>query len=215
MKKVKLFASSFIAIALLAACGGETNENETKEEVKEDVVEVLSYNIDTAATVINWTGFKGGDHTIAEDYHSGTISALSGSVEITTTNGNAAITGGELVVDMNSISDENGIEKLETHLKDPDFFDINQFGTSKFTFGSFENGTLAGTLTVLGKDYPIESTVNISQNENGVEITVDEFLVDFSDSGMGFLAWADYSGEIAEDQINPNFVFSATVVAKK
>lgn len=173
MKK-KLFFGVSIAALMLASCGGaEEATEETTDEVAEDstveVVEAVTYEIDTEGSVINWFNMNG-----EEKDHFGTVKVLSGSF---TTEGDV-ITDASLSADMNTITsdDEMGGEKLAGHLMAPDFFDVNQFASADFTFDRHEEGTVYGSLNAGGQEFAVEAAATVA--EGSVEI--GEFKVDMS-----------------------------------
>jgi polyisoprenoid-binding protein YceI len=141
------------------------------------------YEADPLATVINWKG----DKKIGS-FHVGTIDLKSGWL---TVEGNA-ITGGEFLVDMNSIKDadlkdDNMRAKLEGHLKSDDFFGVEKFKVSKLVItGSsrLEGGkaVVKGNLTVKAATHPVEFTV--TESKSGAvtiytaDITFDRSLYD-------------------------------------
>lgn len=76
------------------------------------------------------------------------------------------ITGGEFIIDMNSITctdikKEDANESLVNHLKDPDFFDVAKFPESKLTITNvtYHDSThmkIHADLTIKGKTLPID-----------------------------------------------------------
>ncbi|WP_066756552.1 YceI family protein [Crocinitomix algicola] len=190
-----------------ASCGGAESEEGTTTDstVVEEQIEtvVTSYTIDTAATVVNWTtyGAEGIDHQ-------GTIGALSGTAEISTTGEESQITGASLVIDMTSINEES--EKLVGHLMAPDFFDVNTYATSEFSFDRHEAGVVYGSVSIIGKSLPVEAPVTVSEENGSLNVQVGEFKLDFSSLEMPFyVAEAD---KPEEEKHNPVIGFTATVV---
>ena len=134
------------------------------------------YTADPAATVIDWKG----DKKIGS-FHVGTIDLKSGWLNV---EGNA-LTGGEFVVDMNSIKnsdvkDENMRERLIGHLKSDDFFGVEKFPLSKLVItgsSKIEGGKalVKGNLTVKEATHPVEFTV--TETKNGAVITYSAEIV--------------------------------------
>lgn len=123
------------------------------------------YTADPSATVIRWHGEK-----IVGSNHTGTINLKEGWLS---TDGKS-ITGGEFVVDMNSIRNEDvkddGMRaRLEGHLKSADFFGVDKYplaklaitGGSQFTGGK---ATVKGNLTIKEATHPVEFTVQESKS---------------------------------------------------
>lgn len=122
------------------------------------------YVADTEESTINWEGQK-----IIGSNHIGTINLKSGWLQV---DGNA-ITGGNFVIDMNSIinkdlKDDSMKERLVGHLKSDDFFGVEKFPVSNLviTGGSeFINNTakIRGNLTIKEATHPVEFTVRVNK----------------------------------------------------
>jgi polyisoprenoid-binding protein YceI len=90
----------------------------------------------------------------------GRFDKTSGSI---TLDREAKIVSGAITIEANSI--DTGNEKLEAHLRTPDFFDVEKYPTITFkaTKGRFHGDTLAaleGELTLHGETRPVTLTVN-------------------------------------------------------
>lgn len=205
MKKVTVLGMAAMAFFFVSCGGGAstdgTNENDsTQVEVIETIVN--TYVIDTENTLITWTSFDG-----TEIDHQGTVKTLSGMAEVTSTGDVHTITGANLIVDMNSISEES--EKLVGHLKNEDFFDVNKFATTEFKFNRHEDGVIYGTLMLIGKELPIEAPATVVVDGDVVTVTVGDFKVDFSTVEMPYYI-KDAKAPI-EEQHDPKIGFSASV----
>lgn len=128
-------------------------------------------SVDTGASEVKWTG-----HHLAKSYsHWGFISLKSGSVS---TDGKK-ITGGEFVIDMNTISNkdvesEKDNAKLVGHLKSEDFFAVGKFPEARLVIKKTEkkSGNIYNTvadLTIRGitKEITFDTEVN-SLTKTGV-----------------------------------------------
>lgn len=100
--------------------------------------EILKIN--TAKSTLKWYG----EYTFFFNGHDGAISFKDGHFIKT----NDKITGGEFIIDMNSITNadiktEDANTSLVNHLKDQDFFDVKNFPLSKLviTNVSYHDGT--------------------------------------------------------------------------
>jgi len=133
--------------------------------------------IDTDLSKIEWLGKK------VTGQHKGDISFKSGYVNYEGKN----ITGGVLVVDMNSITctdltnaDYNA--KLVGHLKSDDFFGVasNPYSELKITNASKAGNKYAvkASLTIKGKTHPVEFTVTEAGGKLTGIIKVDRTLYD-------------------------------------
>ena len=129
---------------------------------------------DPSATVIDWKG----DKKIGS-FHVGTIDLKSGWLNV---EGNS-LTGGEFVVDMNSIKnsdvkDENMRQRLVGHLKSDDFFGVEKFPVSKLVItgsSKFEGGkaVVKGSLTIKEATHPVEFTVTETKGGEVSTYTAD------------------------------------------
>jgi polyisoprenoid-binding protein YceI len=121
------------------------------------------YNAVTEKTTLSWTGEK------VTGQHTGTIKLKSGSLTIK----DNKIVGGEFDIDMTTIKDSDGSERLEGHLKSGDFFDAANFPLSKLVIKEstpFEKGTgvAKGTLTIKGVTNPVEIKATMQKKDDGV-----------------------------------------------
>ena len=124
---------------------------------------------DAAATVIDWKGDK-----IVGSFHVGTIELKSGWLTVDGT----SVTGGEFIVDMNSIKnsdvkDEKMRERLVGHLKSDDFFGVEKYPLSMLVItGSCKSADgkmlFRGNLTIKEATHPVEFTATESKSGNVV-----------------------------------------------
>lgn len=121
-------------------------------------------SVDTGASELKWTGYH-----LAKSYsHWGHINLKSGSVSTDGTK----ITGGEFVIDMNTISNKDleskeDNAKLVGHLKSDDFFGIQKYPEAKLVIKKTEkkSGNIYKTtadLTIRGitKEITFDTQVN-------------------------------------------------------
>jgi len=117
---------------------------------------------DNNKTKLEWLGEK------VLGKHTGTVSLKSGWLEST----DNKITGGEFVIDMTSIKDNDGSARLESHLKSDDFFSVEKFPESKLVLTgstSFDKGTamVYGDLTIKGISNPVEFKATMQKKDEG------------------------------------------------
>lgn len=109
--------------------------------------------------------------------HEGTFDGITGSIFLQ----DGGVVGFAGVIDPSTVS--TGIERLDGHLKNEDFFDIENYPT--ITFSSYaltQDGTaLTGNLTFLGVTRPLTFPVTIE----GARIMSD-FVFDASQFGMSY-----------------------------
>jgi len=133
-----------------------------------------SQNVDTAKSSVKWLAKK------VTGQHTGTISVKEGNLVVE----NGKITGGKVVVDMNSIADVDLTDatwnaKLIGHLKSDDFFSVATFPTAELVVTKVENNgdnyTFSGNLTIKGVTNPASFTATSAKD--GKNITYKGTLV--------------------------------------
>ncbi|MUP44219.1 YceI family protein [Gramella sp. BOM4] len=208
MKKIFLNIM-FVAATTLAftACKNNSNEAETAEakEIATAEAEAAQFQVDTAASVIEWQGSKPtGNHT-------GTISIAEGTFMAT----DSLIQSGNFVIDMKSIevTDLEGEDKtnLEAHLKgtaegqEGDFFNVNQFPQATFEVTGIteEEGQkmLQGNLTIKEETKNISIPVSINQDGENIQITSEEFAIDRTKWNV------NYGSKSVFDGLGDNFIY--------
>ncbi len=205
--------------ASLASCKQSTGEKAIVGEAKEVVAKAMtgtSYGVDLGASKVMWTGSK------LTGTHSGTIGLSSGNI----LSESGKITGGEFVMDMNSLTNTDmeagqGKEKLEGHLKNEDFFDVPQFPTAKFVItkvtaleGDAEATHLVyGNLTMKDVTKEVGFKAKVSQSEGMINVSTPKFAINRTDWGIkyGSSSFAD----IAKDKaINNDIDLAINLSAK-
>lgn len=114
-----------------------------------------TYKVDTDKTTVTYTGKK------VTGQHTGTVKVKSGNLVFT----GPELTGGEIIVDMNSMTvtdlagDPATAEKFLGHMKSPDFFDTAKYPESKLVIKKTKMAgkdlEVTGDLTMIGKTQPI------------------------------------------------------------
>jgi polyisoprenoid-binding protein YceI len=124
----------------------------------------------------------------SNDFHTGTFNVKGGSVQVE----GGKLVGGSFVIDLANlkVTDAAG-EKLASHLKSADFFDVAKFGEATYTISSVDYSsttacTINGTLNVKGVGFPVSFAANIrSASEKGLfgqaYFTLDRTLI-----GIGY-----------------------------
>jgi len=182
------------------------------------------YKIDTDVSLVKWSGEK---HALrdADSKHTGTIKLQSGELTIT----DGKITGGELVVDMNSIKNTDLPDakkpKLEGHLKSDDFFSVANYPTAKFVVKSVKhksgnNKEVSGIMTIHGKENPETFILAIKQIGSSYKatgkITLDRVKYGITwHSEAGFFNKIKNIEKIAKDKvIKDKIVLNLDLLAK-
>ncbi|WP_426478157.1 YceI family protein [Chryseobacterium sp. CBSDS_008] len=195
----KLIVITMVGAGLLtASCNTKQNfyaRVTQKQSVAVKKGEVLT--VDTTSSVIGWKGFhKGG---FAPRW--GTLNVKSGNVSIQggqITSGNFIIDMTTIKVDPASVVEKDKSDDLQTHLKSPDFLDVEKNPVSDFTITnvtdlqkatidavSGANKTVSGNLTLLGKIMNITFPAKVEVTDRSISIHA-KFTVNRTDLGIQF-----------------------------
>ncbi|MEM7104256.1 MAG: YceI family protein [Bacteroidota bacterium] len=199
----------FFAIAgLMTACKGPKGEkatttDEVKTETKKvDNAAVEAYTVNAGGT-LNWEGSK-----VIGGGHQGTINISSGALKME----GGKVTGGKFEVDMASINctDLEGDMKgnLEGHLKNADFFDIENHPTSAFEITNVQaldgdaeaNSIVSGNLTIKGKTKNITFKAKIDAADGSVKVSSPQFVIDRTDWDVQYGSTKFFS-DLAKDKV--------------
>lgn len=171
MKKTIKNLAGVLVIALIAL--SVTTVNAQNKAVKVD-----------KSTVV-WKGYK------VTGSHDGTIKLKSGSLNFN----NGKLTGGEFVMDMTSIIvtdlEGNYKTKLENHLKNDDFFGVEENPTAKLVFKSVKPAgdnvyKVTGDLTIKGITNAISFDFSVNGNKGKAALKIDraKFNVKYGSSSF-------------------------------
>ncbi|WP_143569881.1 YceI family protein [Tenacibaculum agarivorans] len=124
-------------------------------------------HINIPKSTIKWIG----EYTFNFAGHDGFIQFKEGYFIKT----NEVITGGEFIIDMNSmtntdIKEDEGKESLINHLKDPDFFDVKKYPIATLSIISVEyfekhKGRMKANMTIKGITKPVDFKVEFNYDE--------------------------------------------------
>ena len=162
--------------------------------------------VNTEKSRLFWVGEKTGGS------HEGYVNLLSG--EITLSNDNEErgweIINGNFIIDMKSIEciDLQGGSKksIEGHLKDEDFFDINNYPESKFEITSDDGSSIEGNMTIKGITKPIKFDYKGYLNNDKLTI-VANIIIDRTDFGINYKSKSVFS-EFADNFIYDDFTIT-------
>ena len=151
----------------MVGCGKNSDMKDAKVSTTSQLnLEEGSYNIIREKSELKWTGKE-----LTSKTHTGILFLKEGRINI---DSNGMIEG-KVVIDMTSINvtDLQGEwkDKLERHLKSPDFFGVDNFPTAFITFQSTikpnkENKiNLDGELTIKDITHPLSFTVDLMETE--------------------------------------------------
>jgi len=170
-----------------------------------------SQNVDTAKSTVKWLAKKvTGEHT-------GTITIKEGNLVVE----NGKITGGKVVIDMNSIVDVDLTDagynaKLIGHLKSDDFFSVVTFSTSELVVTKVEsngnNHTFTGNLTIKGITNPVSFTATSAKDGKNTTykgtLTVDRSKFNVRYGSKSF--FNDLGDKVIYDEFTLDFALVVT-----
>ena len=217
-----LVAAGFIFVS----CGDKKTDTTTTEEQEVAATTENVFAVDTTASVVKWKAFhKGG---FAPRW--GTLSIQTGEISVS----GDAVNAGSFVIDMESLKvdpasvTEEGKKAadLEAHLKNADFFNVENNKTADFKITKVDdltapvaegegvagaNKMLSGNLTLLGNTMNVSFPAKIDVVENTVSILAD-FTVNRADWGIKF---GTTEADPAEWMISKDIEISVAVKATK
>jgi polyisoprenoid-binding protein YceI len=218
------FASTLIITVLLITAYSckEEKQNETKantpEEVKEALVEAITYNVDVASSSIDWVGSK------PLEKHTGTLKLTSGTFEAK----QGVIISGSFIIDMTSINvtDLEGDSKtdLEGHLKGEEkgaedhFFNIAKFPKGIFivTGISEKEGKMSieGNLTLKDIEKNISFSATTSVEGDVITLISEVFTINRTDWGVNYASKSVF-GNLGDKFINDDIEIKIRIKANK
>jgi len=189
----KAIAYLVMAGILMTSCADNGKKTEAKEAQK----------VETAKTsnTINYTTVKEASKVEWRASHLGGVQKRFGKVSLKDASFSAidnALVNTNVTLDMETLTVENfpadapEKAKLTGHLKSADFFNIEQYPTSKFELTKTEpsngdfNTKLTGNLTILNETKSISFLANVSVSKNEITIVSEDFAVDRTDWGLSY-----------------------------
>ncbi len=197
--KATINLASFFFLLLVVACSSpegkkvEATEAKTPEKTMEATPaasgNTANYTLNKGT--LGWTGSK----VVGNDAHSGTISVAIGDIRAKGAN----IIGGQFTIDMKSIENTDlpagkGKEKLEGHLKNADFFDVEKFPTATFVItgatpttgveGATHN--ITGNLTMKKISKSITFPADVAVVGNKLTAVSPAFVIDRTQWGIEY-----------------------------
>jgi len=211
MKKniLNLFAIVAIGIAIVG-CKKKADEAATTEAeaVTEAQVDAVKYIANAEESTIEWQGFK------PTGSHNGTINIESGALSM---NG-GTIESGTFLIDMTSLKESEGSERLEGHLKSPDFFDVEKYPSAVFEITGLTTtdgkSMLSGNLTLKDAKNNVTFPVTVSEDGDTVTLTSEVFTIDRSKWNVQYGS-KSFFDNLGDKFINDDIELKITVKAKK
>ena len=157
---IKYFSLASIILLFMVGCGKKSGTKDSNVGTTSYLnLEEGSYNIIREKSELKWTGKE-----LSSKTHTGILFLKEGRINIDS----SGMIEGKVVIDMTSISvtDLQGEwkDKLEGHLKSPDFFGVEKFPTAFITFQSNKKPNkekeidLNGELSIRNITHPLSFT---------------------------------------------------------
>lgn len=191
MRTVKTITFILIGV-VIASCNQSSQKSETvKDKTSEDKFSIQKGEFPACqhASKIYWKGTK------PTGEHNGIIKLKEGGDFVVT---DGKLEGGTFIIDMNSIinidiENEEMNNKLVSHLKSPDFFNVDSFPDAKFVITELTkansddfNTLVKGDMTIKGKVHPIEFKADVKISEKGVMVKSEAIVLDRTQWGINY-----------------------------
>ena len=177
MNKIRIFYKLTILLLFVLSCSKkevkEVKQVPEQETVKNKTINPNEYIANKKASTLNWIGRK------VSSGHNGTIMLKDGYLNVSAD----GIIEGEFIIDMNSISVSDlqggGKASLERHLKNEDFFSVNDFPFAKIVFKANKKNIiknqldLNAQLTIKDITHPLKFTAKIIEVSPKLKIESD------------------------------------------
>lgn len=217
MKKsmITLFTVTALMVSL-NSCKDKAKEANTSEAEAVAVTEAESqkYLADAAASTIEWKGFK------PTGSHNGTILIENGVLNLK----DGKLNSGTFLIKMNSIKvldipeEDEGNAKLVGHLKNADFFDVENHPTAAFEITGVTETEgkmmLSGNLTLKETKNNVTFPVTITNTDNTVTLTSETFTIDRSKWNVKYGS-KSFFDNLGDKFINDDIEIKINVTANK
>lgn len=218
--KIALYFSAGL-LALLAACSNQPTATEPQSTTPAPAAATTPQPAGTAfavqggASTLYWKGEK------PTGFHEGSVGIKEGKIFVDQGN----ITGGSIVVDMNSIicsdlKSPGDNADLVDHLKSPDFFDVATNPVATFEISSITplvgakdaTHTINGNLTLRGKTNPVSFPATVVINGSTLTATSGKFTIDRTKWGITFKS-ATLASVVKDKAISDNITLQISLKA--
>lgn len=146
----------------------DMDENDTEEDDSQEMA-----SVDLENSTVLWEGRANGKS------HKWDIQLLEASLEMD----DEELVGGSFVIDMDTIrsieDDWSTIDNLNNHLKADDFFDVENYPTSRLVITEVTTDTIEADLTIKWETHPV--SLNRTASDDGLSAT---FSIDSTKWGV-------------------------------
>lgn len=148
----------------MSSCGKKNESNPVNRNINQKVINVGKYKVDDINSKLVWKGKQ-----LSSKEHDGTLN-LNGGIVTIDESGNIS---GQIKIDMQSINTTNlegaWKDKLDGHLKSPDFFSVSNFPNALIKFSGNQNMSnngeinFEGNLTIKEITHPTKFSAKLNQ----------------------------------------------------
>ena len=172
--KIKFIPLLIITLFIINGCGQKKDNSSASAKQEYPSLRRGDYTVNISESKLIWTGKQ-----VSTKQHNGTINIKKGKIIISD---NGSING-DIEIDMSTINtidlQGRGKDKLDGHLKSPDFFDITQHPVAYLKFQgnqkNYSNGKLKfdGELTIKNITHPISFYSKIENLSGNLSANAD------------------------------------------
>tara|TARA_Y100001970_G_scaffold291339_1_gene428120 strand:- start:639 stop:1307 length:669 start_codon:yes stop_codon:yes gene_type:complete len=217
--KYRWFLINLIIFCLISCGGKQKPKNQTDKILSKDSkspIELISgnYIINHESSIVFWEGGK-----LSGSTHDGDILLKSGDIIISESKN----ISGNFIVDMTTmncldIANENSKNRLLDHLKNDDFFDVENFQEASLSIDSSKslddnNFLFNGRLTIKGITNPVEMRGTIFNAESGyvadIKMNIDRSKYNIRYKSISFF------DDLGDNYILDNIKLHAKITVKK
>ena len=169
--KIRFLGTIILSLLIFAGCDKKSKANQNTSNLKNAVLNSGDYSLNAKISKLNWVGKE-----LSTKTHTGTLSLKNGEIQI----GSDGKIDGFINIDMTTINvtDLEGQwkNKLEGHLKSPDFFGVNDHPSALIKFKGNTKAILnnqlelKGELSIKNITHPIVFIAEILESRDTLQI---------------------------------------------
>lgn len=208
MKKIFFIFTLFFVLIVASACGTKTNNNISPEDGSGEVSSVSEaaviedgrYVVSPEQSTLVWKANK----VLAG--HTGLVTIKSGELVVSS----GQLMASDIVMDMSTITSDEGIDSLVNHLKSADFFNVEEYPEARLAIKSSVAGSESGEyivsadLTIKGITNPVEFRAK-SSLEEGKLLSKAEIIIDRTNWDINYRSgkfFQDLGDNLISDEIS-------------
>lgn len=165
-------------------------------------------SINASASNLVWFG----QNIIQKKSHTGTLAineevSFLGFAPFSEAQETLRVVGGQISIDMKSLSGEEEPEMLINHLRSADFFDVENFPEATFVITGSNNNVVEGLLSIKGQSHPITVPYTLEKIDTSYKLS-GKIEIDRTKWGVSTLSgtvFQDLGDSVVEDTISLEF----------